>query len=50
MLEFVRACVREGVHTVCTVVAHPEVNIEACKELAHSLGAEFRVRKYHVVG
>jgi TatD DNase family protein len=50
LLEFVRGCVREGVQTVCTVVSHPDVNIKACEELARSLGAEFRVRKYHVVG
>ena len=50
LLEFVRSCVRESVQTVCTVVSHPDVNIGACEELARSLGAEFRVRKYHVVG
>ena len=50
VLEFIRACVQAGVHTVCTVVEHPEVDIGACERLARSLGAEFRVRKYHVVG
>ncbi|MFH1756023.1 MAG: TatD family hydrolase [Candidatus Latescibacterota bacterium] len=50
MLEFVRKCVDEGLRTICTAVNHPQVDVKACEELARSLGAEFRVRKYDVVG
>jgi TatD DNase family protein len=50
LLDFVRGCVREGAHTVCTAVEHPSVDVAACEALARSLGAEFRIRKYHVVG
>ncbi len=50
LLEFIRECVREGIPTICTVVRHPDINIEACETLARSLGADFKVRKYHIVG
>jgi TatD DNase family protein len=50
ILEFVRKCVGEGLRTICTVVKHPDVDVKACEELARTLGAEFRVRKYDVVG
>jgi TatD family-associated radical SAM protein len=50
ILDFIRKCVDGGLRTICTVVDHPGVDIQACEELARSLGAEFRVRKYDVVG
>jgi TatD DNase family protein len=50
VLEFIRACVQAGVRTVCTVVEHPAVDTGACERLVRSLGADFRVRKYHIVG
>jgi len=50
VLDFIRKCVDGGIRTICTVVNHPEVDVKACERLAHSLGAEFKVRKYDVVG
>ncbi len=50
MLDFIRKCVDGGLRTICTVVNHPDVDVKACEELARSLGAEFKVRKYDVVG
>jgi TatD DNase family protein len=50
MLDFIRKCVAGGLQTICTVVNHPDVDVGACEELARSLGADFKVRKYDVVG
>ncbi|NIM19303.1 MAG: YchF/TatD family DNA exonuclease [Candidatus Latescibacteria bacterium] len=50
LLDFVRECVKEGIRTICTAVKHPKVDLEACEKLARSLGAEFKARKYHIVG
>jgi TatD DNase family protein len=50
ILDFIRKCVDGGLRTICTVVNHPDVDIKACEKLARSLGAEFKVRKYDVVG
>lgn len=50
MLDFIRKCVAAGLQTVCTVVNHPEVDLEACEKLANSFGVELKVRKYDVVG
>lgn len=50
LLDFSRKCVAAGLDTVLTVVAHPEVDIEACREIAREMGARFRVRPYNEVG
>jgi len=50
LLDFVRKCSQAGIETVCTAVAYPGVDIGACRELAESLGARFRERKYNVLG
>jgi TatD DNase family protein len=50
VLDFVRKCVAAGVKTICTAVPYPGVDMEACKQLAESLGAEFRARQYNVTG
>lgn len=44
--EFVRACLREGIKTVLTVVAMPEIDVAAAEKLARGLGAEFRARSF----
>ncbi len=50
LLDFARKCVAAGLDTVLTVVAHPEVDIEACRKIAEGMGAGFRVRPYNEVG
>ena len=50
LLDFSRNCVAAGLHTVLTVVAHPDVDIEACRKIAMEMSAEFRVRDYNEVG
>jgi TatD DNase family protein len=50
VLEFVRKCLRAEMRTICTAVKHPDVDVKACEELARSLGAEFKARRYNVVG
>ncbi len=44
--DFVRACVREGLETTCTAIDLPEVDAEAVRALAMSLGASFRLRAF----
>jgi TatD DNase family protein len=46
MLKFVKGCVSNHIETVATVVDLPEVDIEACRKIAQSLGAKFHVRHY----
>lgn len=50
LLDFARKCVAAGLDTVLTVVAHPAVDIEACRKIAEGMGAGFRVRPYNEVG
>ncbi len=47
MLEFARACVKEGIRVVLSVVdVISAEDIEACRKIAQKIGAEFRVRHY----
>jgi TatD DNase family protein len=46
MLKFIGGCVANHIGTAATVVDLPGVDIEACREIATSLGATFRIRHY----
>jgi TatD DNase family protein len=48
--EFIREAVKHIPDVTATVVALPEVDVEACRKIAEELGAKFRVREYNVVG
>ncbi|MFZ4858707.1 MAG: TatD family hydrolase [Desulfuromonadaceae bacterium] len=48
--DFIRAASTYIPQVVATAVTIPGVDIEACKNLAEKLGAEFRVREYTEVG
>ena len=48
--EFIREAVKYIPDVTATVVALPEVDVEACRKIAEGLGAKFRVREYNVVG
>jgi len=44
--DFIRSCVASGFETTATAVELPEVDLEACRRLAESLGARFLARPY----
>jgi len=46
VLAFAGEAVRQGHRVVLTVVRIPEVDVDACREIARELGAGFRVREY----
>ncbi len=46
LLEFVEGAVSSGIETECMFVAVPKLKLEPCRELAKSLGAGYKVRKY----
>ncbi len=48
--EFIREAVKYIPDVTATVVALPEVDVEACRKIAEELGAKFRAREYNVVG
>lgn len=48
--DFIRAATAHIPQVVASVVTVPGVDVEACRSLAESLGAEFRVREYSEVG
>jgi len=48
--EFIRESVKHIPDVTATVVALPEVDVEACRKIAEELGAKFRIREYNVVG
>jgi TatD DNase family protein len=48
--EFIRESKKYVPDVTATVVSLPEVDIDACREIANGLGAKFRVREYNVVG
>lgn len=47
---FIREATRHIPHVAASAVTVPGVDMEACRRLAESLGAEFRVREYAEVG
>lgn len=46
MCDFIRSSVAHGLETICTVVEMPDIDIEAARERATSLGATLRVRSF----
>jgi len=46
LLDFARECKLHIPRVVFSVVQWPGVDIEKCREIAHSMGVEFRLRKY----
>jgi TatD DNase family protein len=48
--DFIRAASAHIPQVIASVVTVPGVDVEACRILAESLGAEFRVREYSEVG
>lgn len=48
--EFILECKRYIPCVGITVLDMPEVNIEACRDIARNLGVKFRIRRYNVVG
>ncbi len=48
--EFIREAGKYIPDVTATVVSLPEVDLDACRRIAESLGAKFRVREYNVVG
>ncbi len=46
MLEFARESLKAGIKTILTVVDMPEIDVEAARDLAESIGTEFRVRSF----
>ena len=48
--DFIRSATRHVPQVIASAVTVPGIDIEACRILAESLGAEFRVREYTEVG
>ncbi len=48
--EFIREAKKHIPDVTATVVALPEVDIDACRKIADELGVMFRVREYNIVG
>ena len=48
--EFIKACVNAGIKTTASVVTgfdkEHNINVKACENIAHSLGADFRNREF----
>jgi len=44
VLKFAEDCLKEGMKVALSVVELPEVDIEACRNIAEKMGADFRVR------
>src|SRR6185503_4721628 len=45
MREFAREAVAHGIKVTMSVVEIPNLDVEACRRIAESVGAEFRLRK-----
>jgi TatD DNase family protein len=50
MLDFISECVSNGIAVEATCLELPGVDVKRCEEIARSLGAAFRLRKYGNVG
>ncbi|MEE9555416.1 MAG: TatD family hydrolase [candidate division Zixibacteria bacterium] len=48
ILEFIKGCIRVNIQTDISVVELPDIDIEACREIAKKLGANFRLRRHQV--
>jgi TatD DNase family protein len=48
--DFIREATKHIPHVVASAVTVPGIDIEACRQRAESLGAEFRVREFAEVG
>lgn len=49
-LTFIREAVKITGNVTVTAVNVPETNLDSCRELAHSLGARFKIRKLNDIG
>jgi TatD DNase family protein len=50
MLEFTRECVKLLPRVTMSIVRVPNLDVEACKQMADEVGAVFRIREYDLVG
>jgi TatD DNase family protein len=50
MTDFIRECVEDGIEAEATCLDLPGVDAKACGEIAKSLGARFRLRRFGNVG
>ena len=50
VMSFIKDCVRHKIDTEVTCLDLEGVDIQKCEELAKSLGAKFRLRRYGVTG
>ncbi len=50
ILEFLKLTKETGAKVIATVVATPEVDVDACKAIAEDIGVDFRSREYNVLG
>lgn len=46
LLEFARECNNAGIDTTLTVVAMPDIDVEAAEKLVKSIGVKFRARSF----
>jgi TatD DNase family protein len=47
VIDFIKGSVANNIETDVTAVDLPEIDTEACRKLAESLGARFRLRRYN---
>jgi TatD DNase family protein len=47
VIDFIRGCLANNIDTGVSAVNLPDIDIEACRKLAESLGANFRLRRYN---
>lgn len=48
MIQFIKGCVSSKIKTDVSVVDLPDIDIEACRNMAREFSAGFRLRKYQV--